>query len=384
MNPTVVIRSGQLFDGTGTEAVSGGELVIRDGRIVDGPAPPDAEIIDLSEAFVMPGLIDSHTHLSVVPGDGDQLGQLRQPAGRQALRVAGNLRRDIDAGTTTLRIMSEEDNLDFYTRDAIAAGHLEGPRLLVSGVGLAASNGHGRAKTSVDGVDAVRHATRENLHRGADFIKLFATGGVASGSGLNHAMFTQPEMEAAVDEAGRAGTYVAAHAHGGPGLQAAARAGVKTIEHAAVADEAEIELMLEHECWVVGTFSVFMSPGGIEQGDAGDPKVLYALNHARERVGDRMPAVLGSGVRFTLGTDSMHGMMAFEIQTAIQFGVEPAQALLAATARGAEMMGIENETGRLIPGLSADVIAVDGDPLRDPSAMERVVFVMSAGKRLRG
>jgi imidazolonepropionase-like amidohydrolase len=379
-----VIRAGQLFDGAGPEAVEGAELVIDGGRIVDGPPPPDAELIDLSDRFVMPGFVDCHTHLSVVPGRGDQLGQLGQEPGRQALRVPGNLRADLHAGTTTARIMGEEDWLDVYTRDALDAGQLIGPRLVIATRGLAAANGHGRAKSCFDGVDAIRHGARENLYRGADFLKLFATGGVASGSGLRHAMFTLPEMQAAVDEAERAGTYVAAHAHGGPGLQAAVTAGVRTIEHAAVASDDEIQLMLDADCWVVGTWAVLMHPDGIERGDAGEPAVLRALQMARARVDDRMPRILSSGLRFTFGTDSMHGLMAFEIQSAIRFGVAPGIALEAATARGAEMLGLADQTGRLVPGLAADLIALDGDPLADPTALERVVFVMRDGVKYVG
>lgn len=379
-----VIRAGQLFDGTGPDAVSGGQLVIDGRRIVDGPAPPDADVIDLSDRFVMPGLVDCHTHLSVVPGYGDQLGQLGQEPGRQALRVPDNLRRDLFSGTTTLRIMGEEDWLDVYTREALAAGQIIGPRLLIATRGLAASNGHGRSKSGFDGVDAVRHGARENLYRGADFLKLFATGGVASGSGLSHSMYTLAEMQAAVDEAERAGTYVAAHAHGGPGLATAVKAGVRTIEHAAVASDEEIQLMLDANCWLVGTWAVLMHPTGIEQGDGGSPKVLAALQEARGRVEERMPQILASGLRFTLGSDSMHGLMPFEIQTAIRFGVAPGAALLAATASGAEMLGLQSETGRLLPGLAADVIALDGNPLADPSALERVTFVMRDGVRYLG
>ena len=152
----IVIRCGPLFDGTGADPVAGGEVVVDDGKIAAGPAPEGAEVVDLGSAFVMPGLIDAHTHLSVVPGLGDQVAQLRQEPGRQALRVPDNLRRDLDAGTTTLRIMGEEDWLDVYTREAIAAGQLEGPNLVIATRPIAASNGHGRMKTGLDGVDEIR------------------------------------------------------------------------------------------------------------------------------------------------------------------------------------------------------------------------------------
>lgn len=377
---TLVLRCGTLFDGTGADPVAGGEVVVEDGKIVAGPAAEGADVIDLGSRFVMPGLIDAHTHLSVVPGRGDQLAQLRQEPGRQALRVADNLRRDLDAGTTTLRIMGEEDWLDVYTREAIEAGHLEGPNLLIATRPIAASNGHGRMKTSFDGADAIRAGARENLFRGADFIKLFATGGVASGTGLQSSAYSLDEMRAAVEEAERAGTYVAAHAHGGSGLTTCVQAGVRTIEHAAVASDEEVEAMLDAGCWLVGTFSILFHPDGIERGDGGNPLILDNLMQARERVTERMEQILASGLRLALGTDSMHGEMAYEVQTAIRFGVSPRDALLAATARGAEALRIESRTGTLEPGKDADLIALDGNPLEDPSALERVVFVMKGGK----
>jgi imidazolonepropionase-like amidohydrolase len=280
--------------------------------------------------------------------------------------------------------MGEEDWLDVFTRQALEAGEVVGPRLVIATRGLVASNGHGRAKSFFDGVDGVRAGARMNLYRGADFLKLFATGGVASGSGLDYPMYTLPEMEAAVDEAERAGTYVAAHAHGGPGLQAAVRAGVRTIEHAAVASEDDVQMMLDAGCWIVVTSGIVLHPEGIEGGDAHNPQILQALRLARDSVQRRMPQILSSGLRFTLGTDSLHGLMAFEIQTAMRFGVSPADALLAATARGADMLGLAEETGRLIPGLAADVIALDGNPLEDPGALERVTFVMHDGIRYVG
>ncbi|HEY1370036.1 MAG TPA: amidohydrolase family protein [Gaiellaceae bacterium] len=376
---TVVVRCGRLFDGTGADPVEGAELVVADGKIAAGPAPPDAEVVDLGSAFVLPGLIDAHTHLSIVPGLGDQGGQVLQDAGRQALRIPDNLRTDLRAGTTTMRIMGEEDWLDVHTRDAIAAGEIAGPNLVISTRGLAPADGHGVGKDPFDGVEGVRRGVRENLARGADFIKVFATGGVSSGTGLDRSSYSLEELRAAVEEAERAGTYVAAHAHGGPGLRTSVEAGVRTIEHGAVASDEEVEQMLAADCWLVGTFSILFHPDGIERGDGANPQILANLERAREQVAERMETILTSGLRIALGTDSMHGHMAFEVATAVRFGLSPKDALLAATARGAEALRIESRTGTLEPGKDADLIAVDGDPLSDARALERVVFVMKAG-----
>jgi imidazolonepropionase-like amidohydrolase len=165
----------------------------------------------------------------------------------------------------------------------------------------------------------------------------------------------------------------------GPGLRASVEAGVRTIEHGAVASDEEVEAMLAGNCWLIPTFSILFHPDGIERGDGGDLQILENLKHAREQVSERMETILSSGLRIALGTDSMHGKMAFEVQTAVRFGLTPKAALLAATARGAEALGIESRTGTLEPGKDADLIAVDGNPLYDLRALERVVFVMKDG-----
>ncbi len=384
--PSTVLRCGTLFDGTGADPVPGGVVVIDDGRIVaagraEGIAvPPAARVIDLGGRFVMPGLVDAHSHISIVPGQGDQIGQLRRPPVPQALQATANLRRDLAAGTTTMRVMAEEHFLDVEVREAIQAGVIPGPRLLCATRGITASNGHGRALSSFDGVDAVRRGVRENFARGADHVKLFATGGVSSAATtLGAPGYSREEIRAAVEEAERVGKYAAAHAHGGPGLRIAVEEGVATIEHGALASDEDIALMIERRAWLVCTFSILFHPDGIERGDASRPAIMEKVRWARGVVGENFPRILKSGVRFAVGTDSMHGQMAFELETLVRFGVPPGEALLAATRRGAEACRVEREVGTLEPGKRADLIAVEGNPLRDIAEVRRVVFVMTDG-----
>jgi len=380
------IRCGTLFDGTGGVPLRDALVVVTDGRITSvGPAAsggvaPSAETVDLRDRFVMPGLIDCHSHASLVPGEGDQLGQLRRGPVPQALAATRNLRRDLAAGTTTMRIMGEEHFVDVDVRDAIEAGVIPGPRLLVAGRGLAADNGHGRALTSYDGVDDVRRGARENLRRGANHVKIFVTGGVSSpGPMPTGSAYTREEIRAAVEEADRVGTYAAAHAHGGPGLQLAVREGVRTIEHGALATDEDIALLIERRVWLICTLAIFMHPSGIEQGDGHRPAIMDKVRSARRVVAENFPRHLASGVRFACGTDSMHGLMPFELQTLVRFGVLPADALLAGTRWGAEACRIDNEVGTIEPGKRADLIALDGDPLKDMTALERVSLVMKNG-----
>src|SRR5438067_6311682 len=268
------IRCGALFCGVATTPLRDAMVVVDGHRITavgpaDGtPAPAGAEALDLTSRFVMPGLIDCHSHASIVPGLGDQLGQLCRGPVPQALAATVNLRADLAAGTTTMRVMGEEHFLDIDVRDAIEAGVIAGPRLLVAGRGLAANNGHGRALASYDGVDDVRRGARENLRRGANHVKIFVTGGVSSpGPTPTASAYTREEIRAAVEEAHRAGTYAAAHAHGGAGLRLAVEEGVGTIEHGLLAGDEDVDLMIERRVWLICTFSIFMHPTGIEQGD---------------------------------------------------------------------------------------------------------------------
>jgi imidazolonepropionase-like amidohydrolase len=380
------IRCGTLFDGTGAAPLRDALVVVTDGRITSvEPAAgraiaPGSETLDLRDRFVMPGLIDCHSHASIVPGEGDQLGQLCRGPVPQALAATRNLRRDLAAGTTTMRIMGEEHFVDVEVRDAIDAGVIPGPRLLVAGRGLAADNGHGRALASYDGVDEVRRGARENLRRGANHVKIFVTGGVSSpGPMPTGSAYTREAIRAAVEEADRVGTYAAAHAHGGPGLQLAVREGVRTIEHGALATDEDIALMIERRVWLICTFAIFMHPTGIEQGDGHRPAIMEKVRQARRTVADTFPRHLASGVRFACGTDSMHGLMAFELQTLTRFGVTPSDALLAGTRWGAEACRIDDQVGTIQPGKRADLIALDGDPLKDMAALERVSLVMKDG-----
>jgi imidazolonepropionase-like amidohydrolase len=386
MAPTRVIRCGTLFDATGAAPIRDAAVVVSDGRIdaagpaASTPAPPGAETLDWRDRFVMPGLIDCHSHASIVPGLGDQLGQLRRGPVPQALAATRNLRRDLAAGTTTMRIMGEEHFLDIELRDAIEAGVIPGPRLLVAGRGLAANNGHGRALQGYDGVDEVRRGARENLRRGADHVKIFITGGVSSpGAMSTSSAYSRDELRAAVEEADRAGTYAAAHAHGGAGLRLAVLEGVGTIEHGALADDEDIALMVERRTWLICTFGIFMHSEGIEQGDGRNPVIMDKMRWARRLVDERFPRHLASGVRFACGTDSVHGRMPFELATLVRLGVSPRDALLAGTRWGAEACRIDKTVGTIERGKRADLIAVEGDPLKDIGAMERVRDVMKGG-----
>jgi imidazolonepropionase-like amidohydrolase len=227
----------------------------------------------------------------------------------------------------------------------------------------------------------VRRGIRETFQRGADFIKIFATGGVSSvGTSLGSSVYSREEVRAAVEEADRVGRYVAAHAHGGAGLRLALEEGVATIEHGALMDDQDLQLLLDKRAWLVATLSILFHPEGIEKGDASRPAIMEKVRRARDVVAERFPRVLRAGVRLAVGTDSMHGEMPFELEMLVRFGLSPTAALVAATRGGAEACRIDGETGTLTPGKRADLIALEADPLADITALRRVCFVMKDGR----
>jgi imidazolonepropionase-like amidohydrolase len=385
----VAIKADWVWDGTGAEAIRDGVVLVAGERIAAvGPAarvdiPADAEVIARPGEFLMPGLIDSHTHITIIPGLGNQIGQLLQPIERQTMRGVGNLRRMLDSGVTTARIMGEEGWLDVAFKEEIARGTVDGPRLLVSTRMITQSNGHGRARSAFDGVDEVRKASRENLHAGADFLKIFITGGVSStrGGGITRASYSREEMRVCVEEAERAGTYVAAHAIGGPGIRIGVEEGIRTIEHAAMATDDDLALIADKGAWVVLTQAILLHPTGIEQGDRDNPTIMAKLRDARAQAAERFRAIVASGVRLAVGTDSMHGLLPFEVQCLVDWGASPGDALLAATRWGAECCRIEDQVGTLEPGKLADVITVAGNPLERIADIAETRLVMKGGRR---
>jgi imidazolonepropionase-like amidohydrolase len=384
-----LIKTKALIDGTGANASPGTCFLIKNNQIEEigsaerfGDAPAGTEIVDLTSYYVMPGLINAHTHLSIVPAEGDQLGQMRGAPVPKVLKSVANLGKDMKSGVTTSRIMGEEHFIDFDTKDAIQRGVIDGPRLIVSGVPIAASNGHGVALTVSDGEHEVRKNARRNLARGADFLKIFATGGLSTARPAADACtFSRGEIAAAVEEAARSDTYVAAHAHGGRGVDLCIEEGVRTIEHGALITEEQLERIIKADMWVVGTFSILFHPEGIEGTDFKIAAIREKVLAARELVRGNFARNVKSPVNLALGTDSIHGEMSFEMECLVDFGATNMQAIVAATRNGARVCRIEDKVGTLEKGKFADFIALRKNPLDDIKHMRDVAFVYKDGKQ---
>jgi imidazolonepropionase-like amidohydrolase len=387
---SLLVHARGLIDGSSTDLLEGAGLLVDQGRIVEvGPAEELSkrthERIDLGDATMLPGFVDAHSHITIRPGEGDQHGQLRGPPVWQALRGIGNLRTSLASGVTTMRVMGEEHGIDFEFKSAIERGDVYGPRLLVAGRGLSPSHGHGASLQGVDGPADLRRAVRLNVRDGADHIKIFATGGVSSRNlPIDVSNYAGDEIRSVVDEARRAGRYVAAHAHGGEGVDLCVEEGVHSIEHGALLNDRNIDNIVKHEAWLVLTNSILFHPEGIERGDAAEPSIMDKVRVAREAVEATFERVRQAEVRIALGTDSMHGLFGYEIQWLVDHGVRALDAIAAATCRGAELIGLAETLGTLEPGKRADLVAVDGNPLEDIEAVRRVVAVIKDGELVAG
>ncbi len=387
--PEKTLYVGQaLFDGATGRADPGVALLVENGSVTAvGPVEQltSAEVTRRElDGVIVPGFVDSHTHVTIRPGEGDQHGQLRKPVPWQTIRGVRNLARTLASGVTTARTMMERNDVDFEYRDAVARGEVLGPRLLVAGAGLSPPGGHGAGPDGVAGVGPLRDAVRERVAKGADHIKIFTTGGVSSAdSSLLQSNYTAEEIGAVVDEAAAAGISVGAHAHGGPGVDLAVQRGIHSIEHGAMLTRSSMEAMAERGTWLVLTNSILFHPDGIENGDAKSPPIMDKVLQARAFVEQHTQELRDSGVRIALGTDSMHGYFGFELQWLVAHGWTPAEALLAATSAGGALIG-DPYAGRLTAGGPADFVVLRRDPFADIDAVTEVEHVFRCGRELVG
>lgn len=386
-----MVKSKTLITGTGSPPIDHGFISIKDGIIEKtgssdemGEIPQTTEVIDLTHYYLLPGLIDCHTHLSIVPAEGDQLAQLRLPATTSILRSIPNLSKNLNSGVTTMRIMGQEHYIDIDLKEAIRQKLIQGPRLLVSGIGVVASNGHGVAITVADGEEEIIKLARRNFARGADFLKIFVTGGMSSSTSVDFCGYTRKEIAAAVEEATRAGKYVAAHAHGGTGLDLCIDEGVRTVEHGALVTPEQLDRMIRKGLWIVGTFSIAFHPEGIEKTDFRIPEIREKVLRAREVVAKSFQTVIRSGVNLAVGTDSMHGLISYELECLVNFGASTLQAILAATRNAARACRAEDTVGTLEKGKMADFIAVRENPLEDIRHLREVAYVYKEGEKVKG
>jgi len=404
-SPVTVVRAAHLIDGRGGTPLAPAMVLVEDDRIVAVGArlevPAGARVIDLGEATLLPGLIDLHTHLCSRPDVQWERELLESDPAEAALWGAHNARVTLEAGFTTCREMGPTwPYVDVALRNAIDAGAVPGPRLIVPGNYVSPTGGAGDARqfsiyvdvpivrNLADGPFEIVKAIRTNFKHGADFVKILVTGAVLSvGIPPGAQQYTDEEIAAAVGEARRWGRQVAAHAHGAEGIKAAIRAGVRTVDHGSFLDDEAVALLARtRETFYVPT--LYTSDVIVEDGPAnGVPASEIAREREIRAFQDAgFQRALAAGIPIGFGTDSgviPHGANARELRSRQRLGEAPMAGLVAATRLNAEILGWDDRIGTVEAGKLADLVAVDGDPLADVGAMERVVFVMKGGAVVR-
>lgn len=398
------IHCGKLIDAVGNTMLSEKTIIIEGNKIVeikDGYAATGAtdKVFDLKTKTVMPGLMDMHVHLESQTKRNAQADRLTKEAQDVAFEASNYAYTTLMAGFTTVRDLGGS-RVNISLRNAINAGTTVGPRVYTAGKSIATTGGHadptnglkkefggdpGPLDGVVNGVDECRKAVRQRYKDGADLIKITATGGVLSqakdGSG---AQFTEEEIKAIVETAKDYNFKVAAHAHGAEGMKRAIRGGVTSIEHGTFMDDECIELFKKYGTWLVptiiagkstadsakipGYYSAIVTPKALATG----PKIQATFAKAYK-----------AGVKIAFGTDAgvfMHGKNYMEFQYMTEAGMPAMEAIKSATIGGASLLGVESTIGTIQKDKLADIIAVDGDPLKDISAMGKVIFVMKDGK----
>jgi imidazolonepropionase-like amidohydrolase len=399
---TSIVRVGNLITDANSNASGPAVITVADGRITAIsrdtalPVPEGAKLVDLSDKTVLPGLIDLHVHLTGDPG-GDFWKEATEPAEWGVVVGAKNARITALAGFTTVREAGSAQYTGFSLRRGTAEGMIPGPRIIAAGPALAIVGGHGDVTGFTEAVHDVLDSgytctganecaekVRKASRAGSDIIKITATGGVLSqqGRGLE-AHFTDAEMSAIADTAHSLGLKVMAHAHGARGIEAAARAGIDTIDHGTFADEAALKVMKAKGTALVPTLMAFKGVGeGLGKGIY-TPVVEDKIRMTLDKVGKAVTLAKQMGVPVAFGTDAgvfPHGRNGEEFQLLVNAGLTPREALASATTVAAKVLGMENQIGRIAVGYSADFIAVEGNPLDNIRALEKVDWVMVRGR----
>ena len=392
----VIAVPGQTPRGPTTIVVDEGKIVaVQDGYT---PAPAGAETIDLKARTVLPGLIDSHTHLSSDRAGNEGITAfVTDSLPLNAHETYWNGMKTLRAGFTTVRNLGDSDGKVLALKEASRRGWVMAPRIIDAGESISTSGGHMDGRVGMadhvhgligtenlcDGADDCRRAVRRQVGRGADVIKFATTGGVNSGTGLATRMF-EDEARALVDTAHAYGRKVAVHAHGAEGIKLAVRVGADSIEHGTMIDDEIVKLMKEYKTFYVPTLSTVN--GYLERlaanPNAYPPAIKAQIDWRIGVTGKSLAKAYPAGVRIAYGTDagvSKHGRNADEFELLVKFGMPPVEAIKAATVNAAELLGVDKETGTIEVGKAADIIAVDGDPLSDVKVLKAMKFVMARG-----
>ena len=404
---TVYVKAGHLFDATSDKlrenvvVVIEGERISKVGAAGEVTIPAGAKVVDLSKDWVLPGLIDCHTHLEARADQYNPINEVRFTPFMGGFNGVVNAEKTLMAGFTGVRDVGSQPFFAVDLRNAINSGFIPGPRIVASGPGISITGGHGdmngfapgvenrmfpekNGYAIADGPEEVRKVVREQVKYGVDVIKILATGGVLSqGDKPGAEQFTYEELKVAADEAHHAGRKIAAHAHGTQGIKDAVRAGIDSIEHGSLIDAEGIEMMKAH-----GTYlDADIYNDDYILGKAGQFGLPEEMVNKERMVGklqrENFQKAVEAGVKIAFGTDAgvyPHGDNAKQFYYMVKFGMTPAGAIRAATSSAADLIDRAKDQGTVEAGKYADLIAVTANPLEDVKVLEHVSFVMKGGK----
>lgn len=381
----MILRADKIITGTDLTLKENAALLIENGKIKKIyenagtiPTTPGVEVVDLGNKTIIPGMIDCHNHLALDARLDNHLVKMNDCEALQTLRAVKTMRDDLESGVTTARCLGDRFYVDVTCKKEQQEGRLIGPKLVVSGIGMRASHGHGYVGMPHNGPEEFRKTARENIARGVDFLKVFMTKVINATPFIYH--FLSPaELDVVVEAARSVGITTACHCSGGQGLDDCLKAGIDCLEHVYYITEKQVEDVLKADRWVVYTPSYALndqllfkfSPHGKEGSLREKEIICKCLSNA-----------IDGGLKFGIGTDGLHTGLAQEAKFISELGATNRDVLSGVTVNAAKLCGVGAKTGSITEGLAADLVVLDGNPLEDISALKNVRGVYQDGKRM--
>lgn len=381
----IILKASKVVTGTDLTVKENAALLIEDGKIKKiyeqaQSIPPieGAEVVDLGDKTIIPGMIDCHNHLALDARLENHLVKMNDCEAEQTLRAVKTMRDDLLSGVTTARCLGDRFYIDITCRNAQREGRLFGPKLVVSGIGMRASHGHGFVGMPHSGPEEFRKTARENIARGVDFLKVFMTKVINATPFIYH--FLAPEeLAVVVQEARSVGITTACHCSGGQGLDDCLAAGIDCLEHVYYITPRQVDDVLKADRWVVYTPSYALNDNLLFKFS---PQDREGSLREKEIICKCLSGAISGGLKFGIGTDGLHQGLAQEAQYIAELGASNRDVLAGITVNAAKLCGVSAKTGAICEGLAADLVVLDGNPLEDISALKRVSAVYQDGKKV--
>lgn len=381
----LILRADNIITGTDLTLKKNAALLITDGKIKkiyenvnNIHAVPGMEVVDLGDKTIIPGMIDCHNHLALDARLDNHLVKMNDCEAEQTLRAVKTMRDDLESGVTTARCLGDRFYVDVTCKKAQKEGRLTGPKLVVSGIGMRASHGHGYVGMPHSGPEDFRRTARENIAHGVDFLKVFMTKVINATPFIYH--FLSPdELAVVVQEARSVGITTACHCSGGQGLDDCLTAGIDCLEHVYYITEKQVEDVLRADHWVVYTPSYALNDQLLFKFSPHDKEGSL---REKEIICKRLSNAIAGGLKFGIGTDGLHQGLAQECQYIADLGASAKDVLAGVTVNAARLCGVSDKTGSITEGLEADLVVLDGNPLADISALKKVAAVYQDGKKM--